>query len=207
MTDSFDKRTLYVTQEQINEKVRLFRSEHWPRDTIPVDIELIIELQGLVLEPISGMKRDVDITACLCPDLQTIVVDLETMCDPRQAFYFRFSIAHEVGHLVLHRVFFQWQKACGIRSVREWVRLVRKCNTELFPYRFERDADEFAGQLLVPRNHLEKALKGAWTPQQREEVKGFPAESVREFLASRIYRHFEVNPKVIAIRLEREGLY
>lgn len=137
MTDSFDMTSLQYRRDDIRREADSFRQKHWPDDTIPVDIELIVEQMGLDLEPISGMKNGSAITASLCPDLKTICIDLETMLDPRQEVYLRFSLAHEIGHLVLHRQFFEWQKEQGLCTVRDWIAFVRQCSGHILAHRFE----------------------------------------------------------------------
>lgn len=207
MTRSFDSNALRHTLAEIRQRADEFRATHWPDGSVPVDIEIILEKMDLCPEPIAGLKRACDTVACLSPDLRTISVDQETMMDRHQSFFFRFSLAHEIGHLVLHRKFFEWQSDRKLQTIQEWVTFVRECSEKIFPTWFERDADEFAGRLLVPRTDLEDALKIALDSHQEDELATFPPDIVRECLAREIHRKFEVNAPVIAIRLRKEQLY
>ena len=207
MTSPFRPNALRHTLSEIREKADAFRAHHWPSGSIPVDIDLIVEQIGIYLEPIAGLKRACDTVACLSPDMTTISVDQETMMDQHQAFFFRFSLAHEVGHLILHGRFFESQRSRKVSTIREWVTYVQECSQSAFPAWFEQDADEFAGRLLVPRGHLKEALDKALSAHQNDDLCGFPPDVVRECLAKEIHRVFEVNAPVIAIRLRKEKLY
>ena len=43
------------------------------------------------------------VEALLVGDLKTIAVDRDVFMDPRAENRLRFSVAHELGHLILHR--------------------------------------------------------------------------------------------------------
>jgi Zn-dependent peptidase ImmA (M78 family) len=207
MTPSFDKNSLRYTLSEIRQKADMFRAEHWPSDVIPVDIEMILERAGFDLEPVPGMKQGCDTVACISPDLKTISIDQETMLDERQAFFLRSSLAHELGHAILHRKFFEWQKEKRMQTIPQWISFVRECHENLFPYWFEDDAWEFAGCLLVPRSHLERSLRKVLTRVPEGYLKELPSDIVRQYIASAVHREFEVNAQAVEIRLRKEDLF
>jgi len=67
----------------------------------------------------------------------------------------RFTFAHEVGHLVLHKEKIQ---QCDFRIEDDWIHF-REDFLEEDLFWFEQQAYEFAGRLLVPRQELIKELK------------------------------------------------
>ena len=194
---------------EIREKVERFRSEHWPQGTVPVDIEMILERAGYVLEPIAGMKEECDLVACIAPDARTISVDQQTMLDQKQYFFYRSSLAHELGHAVLHRGFLEWQRKQGIRTIQEWAAFVHKCHDDPVFGWFDSHAWEFAGGLLVPRARLEEEVQKAKAripKRYLKQVQRLPSDVMHDYIASAIYRLFEVNVPLIKSRLRKERL-
>ena len=170
--NKFDKDSVTFSLREIREKADNFRQKQWPQESIPIDIEIILEKMGFILEPVHNIKRDSDTISCLSPDLKTISIDIETMLDERQAFLLRFSLAHELGHYVLHRPFFEHQKEQNFKTIQQWISFVRDCSSQnILPEYFEQSADEFAGRFLVPQNHLEQESKNILKKTYTKELK------------------------------------
>jgi len=186
-----------------------FRKQHWPSGIIPVDIELIVEKMGIEIIPAANLRHEVGIDACVSADLSAIHVDLEYCRDERMAFRVRFSVAHELGHCVLHRRIFEEFREAAPPSVLEWARHVRD--------RFEigileREANEFAGCLLVPEAEL-RAEYDRHFPVVCEafrvrgmDLETLPSDTLRSYLAGPIHRTFEVSTAVIEIALRKYGI-
>jgi Zn-dependent peptidase ImmA (M78 family) len=105
-----------LSYEDINGCVERFLKDQHPRGTLPVPVEDIADLSlGLNIFPFPGLQRDFDIDGFISKDLTTIYVD-EVIYSKRPARY-RFTLAHEVGHLILHRDLIE---AIHPRSVTEW---------------------------------------------------------------------------------------
>jgi hypothetical protein len=87
------------------EKIALdFLQLHHPANTIPIPIEEIIELKLLIdIVPTPGMVAETGVDAATSHDFTQINIDEQQFNSvPNRA---RFTLAHEVGHLVLHRDF------------------------------------------------------------------------------------------------------
>jgi Zn-dependent peptidase ImmA (M78 family) len=67
----------------------------------------------------------------------------------------RFTLAHEIGHLVMHRDIISTE----VHVDREFAVLMRDATSATGQNKIEREANRFAAALLVPRNLLEKELK------------------------------------------------
>ncbi len=86
----------------------------------------------------------------------------------------RFVIAYELGHLFLHREYFE---AAGILTSDHLLDWLNEHNGR--KYDFERDANEFAGRLLVPVDMLRECFTGyfpPWMPSM-EGTLGWPTPS------------------------------
>jgi len=131
----------FLDNDEIRRKADEFRKEYWG-DRIPVDIELIVERNlRLTIIPVANLFSEAHTEAYLSGDLREIAYD-PARPEPR----IRFSIAHEVGHYVLHGEII---KQLRTSSYDEWKRIQLDLPDGLWG-RAEYQAREFAGRLLVP---------------------------------------------------------
>jgi Zn-dependent peptidase ImmA (M78 family) len=80
------------------------RNKYWPESKLPVNTEEIVEFRlRLYIEPVKYLLSTVDIDAYLKRDLSGIVVDYDCYMNDKFANRMRFSFAHELGHLFLHK--------------------------------------------------------------------------------------------------------
>ncbi len=185
------------------------RVEYWS-DEIPVDSELIIECAGLEIIPVGGL-REQRIDACVSADLTQVYIDTRDFREDSQSNRLRFSIAHELGHFFLHKDVFDEYSANDMRMPLEWATYVRTKVAQSFS--LEREANEFAGCLLVPEERLreecDKLLPAAREvfESRNTRLEDLDAEMVRNYLAVQIHRVFMVSEPVIEIRLRRTGIY
>jgi hypothetical protein len=196
----------FIKIEDIRSAADEFHAKHWPRDTIPVDIFDIIEF-GLDMEirAILNLREAGDVDALLLGDLKTIVVDQTDFLNDRAQNRLRFSIAHEVGHYVLHaEVFSEIQ----YESIEEWIDFFQNIPDREYAW-IEQHAYEFAGRLLVPRGKLIEKIKDTVSIAKSSGFDSWDisGESTREYIAHAIARHFEVSDQVIDKRIVRENLW
>lgn len=193
--------------DEIREKAEDFRKKYvHPTDLVPVPIEEIIEFDlQLDIWPIERLLQTIDIDGFLSQDLQTIFIDKTIYMDQRYYRRLRFTYAHEIGHLILHKEEIQ---RCEFRTETEWKRF-REDMSEDDLFWFEQQAYEFAGRLLVPKNRLVKELE-----KQRNKIDQFRAlsESDNEELLMRaisriICDKFEVSDSVIFRRIKNENIW
>jgi len=173
----------------------------------PIDTPFIADY-GLRLNivPVPNLFRDLQIDAALSGSGDLIVDEryhrlFEEDKNHWGAKRLRFSVGHEIGHYVMHQEEIR-RYAC--KSIEEF-----RSRHESFTndQRAELQANEFAGQLLVPGDLLlewydyyaKRALKldRHWAEH----------EGARERMARSIASHFGVNPSVIETRLDREGIW
>jgi hypothetical protein len=170
-------------------------------DRFPVAIEMIVERTfRMDVVPMPGLRRWFNIDAFISQDLQTLSVD-ESVMENCLARY-RFSLAHELGHRVLHADILG---AMRFSSVSEW-----KTRMEQFPdkdYRYlEYQANVFANCLLVPADQLDGRFEDALARIRHGGIN--PAEHTDiclDALCDELGPQFEVSPSVIGYRLKNKG--
>lgn len=186
------------------------RSEVWPTGRIPVDIDLILENMGVEIIPTANLRDQAHVEACISADLKSIHIDLEYYQKPAMAFRVRYSLAHELGHMLLHKHIFSDYRRTEPKTILEWAGYVQKAFD--IPI-LEREANEFAGIFLVPEDELRRLYEEHY-PQLCSEMREHgldpgrvPRENIRSYLASRIHRYFEVSDQVVEIRLRKSGTH
>jgi hypothetical protein len=173
---------------------------------VPLDVELIVEADlRLELRPESNLFKKTEMDALLTSNRKTIMVDLDRFTRKNLQNRLRFTIAHEIGHYVLHEATY---KDVIFGSVDDWLDFF-----EDFPqieYRkLEWHCDEFAGRLLIHRDLLRKKFE-----ETRAKLKGTEWEKVDplpvyvvEAMATEIAKFFGVSEQPVIIRLESEGIW
>jgi Zn-dependent peptidase ImmA (M78 family) len=118
----------------------------------------------------------------------------------------RFTLAHELGHAVLHRELYEWYAQSDVNDVIGWTNLVRDFQVNADPF-FERQANEFAGRLLVPREPLKRQFEELLLNLPTRSFLDLPEAAVRDHIAQKLYRHFQVNVPAVSARLKIGNLY
>jgi Zn-dependent peptidase ImmA (M78 family) len=151
------------------------------------------------------MREEEDIDALLLGDWQTLVVDQRHYMDDRYLNRLRFSVAHELGHYVLHRSVFEQMPR---DSIEEWVRFTLNLPDREYGF-LEYHANEFAGRFLVPPTKLASHFEAAISQAERSGLKRSDLRDERYigYLAKPIAAEFAVSGDVIERRLIKEGLW
>ncbi|MCK4346885.1 MAG: ImmA/IrrE family metallo-endopeptidase [Bacteroidales bacterium] len=177
-----------------------------PPDKIPVPIEEIVEF-SLCLEivPKDRLKSTIDVDGFLSNDLKTIYIDGKIYSDERYSNRLRFTLAHEVAHYILHEEII---KKSQFRTIEDWIHFREEMSEEDLNW-FEQQAYEFSGRLLIPKEHLIKALE-----EQREKIETFKSlvsndndERIIDTISNVICDKFGVSSNVIYRRIRSEKLW
>lgn len=177
-------------------------AEHHPALTIPVPIEEIVEFGlGIEIRPFRGLRERFGFEGALTRDLRTIVVD-EGMMDRRENRY-RFTLAHEVGHLVLHG---ELIAAAPVTDKRTWRDEVRAIDSQSYAH-MEHQAYRFAGCTLAPAEPLRRVYAEMHELAMARGIDlSAMGEEAFEHVAPRMAKVFRVSRDVIARRLRAEGM-
>jgi len=201
-----------MTNDQIWEKTEALRVTHetLQADKIPLDLISFVELDlRLDLIPFVRLRDDFGADAAILADFSGLYIDGEIfdridLIRGAQLNRLRFSIAHELGHLFLHREQFE---AAAIQTNEHFLDWLNEHNGR--KYDFEREANEFAGRLLVPveilRECFEKMLP-AMDAKYGRHVWVSNSE-IRSKAAELIAPRFGVHPIAIETRFDREGIW
>lgn len=158
----------------------------------------------LEIRTITGLKEDADVDALLLGDWNTLIVDRQQYLDDRFINRLRFSIAHELGHYVLHKAVFA---SIPRGTADEWIAFMLEMPDKEYGL-LEYHANEFAGRLLVPLNDLKVEFEKAL---QEVEKKGLTRHKLTDahlsYLCIPPARHFAVSQEVIERRLTKEKLW
>lgn len=187
-----------------------FRKSHScvEMDSLPIDSLTIADLElGLNLIPFHDLRSRFRIEAALSADFTSIYVDAEIfdLIDTAPEWKLnrlRFSIAHEIGHFVLHREEFQREGFKSVETFFEWTASLggRK-------YDIEKEANEFAGRLLVPREQLENEFNKVVKPFDDSLPSWRSNSELRRQITEHIAPKFGVAPEVISVRFCREDFW
>ncbi len=193
-------RAPFISGEATKNKANWFRQKFWD-NSIPVDIEHIVEIKmKMDIIPVSELKRDCDADALIASDWKSVYVDKNGYLDERYQNRLRFSLAHEIGHFVLHKNLYNSFK---IDTPENFYRLIDKIPSQQYGY-LEMQSNYFANFLLVPRDRLavekEKALSNL------KKTGDINRDNINEkllfsYLAGPISKIFGVSSQVIEIAL------
>lgn len=179
----------YLRKEDIVKEAENLLGECWD-GSFPVDVEAICDSLNIDIMPVYGLSKDLGIDAFISADFKTIHVDLTEF--EKGSHRYRFSIAHELGHYVLHK------KYCPANAadLNEWFESFRKFTNNYAEFQ----ANYFAGSLLVPEKELIRVLNDAFDSSfVRNYWNASSAELSR--ILTRVRKHFMVSDIVIARRM------
>lgn len=179
-----------------NPKERIWHEADRLRAVHPAGRSLPVRIIDLI--PVDGLREQLDIDALLMGDLSSILLDKRSFMSPRLEYRLRFSVAHEIGHLILHRDIY-----AGLQhpTAKEWFDYISAIPDTEYGW-VEWQAYEFAGRLLVPPDPLREAFQTA-------EAAGYADwlaadEAALDYIATRIAPGFDVSAEAIAKRLRVE---
>ena len=193
----------WLSEDKLRTHADSFLSRYHPSRSIPIPIEEIIDLALKVdIVPTPGLKRGFEVDAFISRDMATIYVDEYTYLNVLTRY--RFSLAHEVAHAVLHQKVFH---SLIFSSVAEW-KEVQAAIPERDYGALEWQAYAFAGHVLVPSAELHQRFAEALTFAEKQgvQVRSW-SDDARRMIAGFLARQFEVSTTVVEKRLEKEGLW
>ena len=189
--------------------VEEFRAKH-PNDLdqLPVDVLTVIEVQmRLDVIPFPGLLMKYSVDAAVVPNFSGIYVDADSYKylegrPPRQFNRMRFSLAHEPGHIVLHR---ELAKDCVFKSIEDFRKWTRIYNENRFT--LEQQANEFGGRLIVPPDRLQADFDDFVNGVSGRFSSWWTSNHLRNAFCEQASEAYGVSADVIQVRLDREELW
>jgi len=189
----------FLNNKEIKNKVDLFRAKYWNK-IIPIDMEEIVELKLKVdIFPIPNLQNSFGMDAFITSNWSLIYIDESRFKDERFQNRLRFSLAHEIGHFILHKNIYNSFKIKNIDDFYKWHNQIPQ---EQYSY-LEIQANKFANYLLVPRNNLiierDKALK--IIKNKSMSIEKMNKGMINSYISIYISKKFGVSEEVIQISL------
>ncbi len=199
----------YLPYQQIAQRAEEFLLTHHPSRDLPVPVEEIVEFKlGVDIVPIPNLQKDFEIEGFTSSDLKIIFVD-QFILSERPVRY-RFTLAHEIGHIVLHKRIF---KEIRISSVKSWKTFVDLIDPQDYSA-LEFQEYAFGGLILVPPPEL-KSLMEKNLPDIKHLIKISKSRNIereqyldyaKEKIAQEVAPIFDVSTEVIVKRMEYDKL-
>lgn len=182
-----------------------FRLQYSHSGTIPLDVLALAELDlGMEIRTVGCLKQDADVDALLLGDWKTLIVDKQQYLDDRFLHRLRFSVAHELGHFVLHKTVF---KSIPRETPGMWIAFMQDMPDREYGF-LEFQAYEFAGRLLVPVDALKAEFEKVLADAEDSGIKRHKLNDAHlSYLCIPLGKHFAVSQDVIEKRLNREKLW
>lgn len=151
----------------------------------PVPVDRIAEELGVTLkfEPFDSDGLE-DISGMLYKDAEIKIIGINHSHHPNRQ---RFSIAHEIGHLLLHKKEMFVDKVVNFRDSRSSLAI----DVE------EIAANAFAAELLMPREFIKNEIL---------KLMGHNSKFTKDELIKKFARIFKVSPSAMEYRLNNLGL-
>mgnify|MGYP001597405956 CR=1 FL=1 len=190
----------FFSYEEIRNRADDFLRQYHPSREIPVPIEEIIEFQmNIDIFPIQGLHTILDIDGFTISDLSTIYVD-DFVYKSRPGRY-RFTLAHEVGHIVLHRNIYLMASFQNIQGWKDFINSISDKDHSWLEYH----AYTFGGLVLVPGEHLTERTQYHIERIRKEDISlSENWDFAWDRIADQLAKDFEVSTQVIEKRLSKD---
>jgi len=198
----------WLSDEKIEKAAWDFLVKNNAESDLPVDVELMAEELGLDIVPIPNLQRAIEVEGFCTSDFTRIYVDEGVMTSTPVRY--RFTLAHELGHFVLHKEIYE---SIQLTSIDEWKNLQRALDENSYQ-RVEFQGYIFAGFFLVPEKHLEvqfdKHLPKVNSLVKQAITLGIPRsnylENAVDSMAGFLGPIFNVSSEVMVRRINRSSL-
>ncbi|HUD08547.1 MAG TPA: ImmA/IrrE family metallo-endopeptidase [Candidatus Saccharimonadales bacterium] len=186
----------FVGNSYIKNKADEFRLKFWGKD-IPVEIEEIVEIKlKIKVIPIPDLMSQCGVDAQITSDFTSIYVDQKNYENDTNRF--RFSLAHEVGHYVLHEKFY---KDLKISSFADVIAFMDEIDAEEYSH-LEVQANKFGNYLLLPRKELLRIRNTVLEEiRKKHDIKNIDEKTLNSYLAGYISSQFVVSSGATEIAL------
>lgn len=198
----------YITREDAARAAEGFLNEYHPSRRVPIPIELLAEkAYGLFIVPETLTDVEPSRHGYISFDQNSIFVDRQVHDHPSPNRY-RSTIAHELGHRVLHAEVFA---ALRFNSLQEWKAFIlRSQEDEVIREMIEwlqTQAEWFAGYVLVPMSELRDLVERNREKCRQEGLPvAPPSQAVVDAVVGSLAKAFQVSQLLVKTRLNQEKM-
>lgn len=184
----------WINESTIQEASKQFLKQH-KSYKIPVPLEEIAELKLKIrVLTIPNLKKVFECDGFISSDFSNMAVDegIYNGYIPR----FRFTLAHELGHLILHKDAYE---KLGISNLDSYMRAQNSIDPKIWK-KLEFQADLFAGATLFPIEYLKASID-----KKVQSFGGVENMSVTELrlLANSLTEEFQASEQACGIQLNK----
>lgn len=187
----------FKNHDYIKEVADDFLRKYHPEGTYPTPIEKIVELKLKIdVIPIPGLHEIIDVDGFISSDLSNISIDRYVYMNIEKRL--RFTLAHEIGHSIMHQEVYKHDE---FNTATEWKNFMENFPEKEWSW-LEWQANQFAGLVLVPTDHLQKRFK-----YHTKQIRSLGIENkdvIKDRTIALLAEDFIVSSGVIQIRLEKE---
>lgn len=188
----------YIGINQIREVATQTRDKYWGSE-IPVDIEKVLMKLNIKVIPMPDLKKLAGIDSFITSDWKSIYVDNEAYLDDHKYKRVRFSMAHELGHFLLHKTIYE---ALKIDSLKDYYSFCLNAPAPQYGY-LETQANNFAGCFLVPQLILRESKDKLLSKLKKQlAVHGLEDFDLTEYIIEPLAEQFNVSTTPIRIALQ-----
>lgn len=193
----------YITPGDVERRATEFLDQHHPRRTFPVPVDVIAESAfGIHLTPCTGLDEVAEAHGFITSDLSEIIIDRGVWDCPVQ-HRFMSTIAHELGHLVMHADLY---RSLSFSTVEEYVAFRRDTDPADLNW-LEKHANWFMGRVLAPSREIRQFYEERIEQCARRGLAVTPPDqAVVEFVVRGLAQHVQVSEGLARIRLGQEEL-
>jgi hypothetical protein len=178
------------------------RSKYPSIQKLPIDVLGFAEFD-LGLEFEYAAIQQIGLDAILRPDLKGIIFDKWIFTQAPQHQRLRFSAAHELAHLFLHREIYG---KLHFKTVKQWIAFIDAIPVREYQW-IEWQADEFAGHFLMPTAQLSGVLDETISDAEREGFFSQGTEEVLDFCCRAMHGHFDVSFAAMQTRIRKSKFW
>lgn len=186
----------HITATDVQRSASTFLADYHSSLELPIPIEDIVELKmQIALSVIPGIKDLIGVDSFISSDFQHIVVDEFSFT--KYVERTRFSLAHEIGHLILHK---DWYEKYGPENLEDYLSFYDRIDPEQYKF-MEIQAHTFAGLVLVPTEPLKDELA-----QRLGKVPHMEQPEILAPIFQDLLNTFQVSGEVMLRRLQKEEI-
>lgn len=184
--------------DEIEQAAAGFLARYNSSKTIPVPIERIVDNDLRIdIVPIPSLRSAYDVDGFITGDLSAIYVDEFVYSDRLNRY--RFTVAHEVGHVVLHGDFYE---SAEYSTIGQWRQFLEKVSRDDYGT-LENQANTFAGMILMPTDSVQEQFADQLSQIPMSLRNRLVHETIIDKIATVISPSFQVSNQAMQIRLER----
>lgn len=188
----------YIPSTQIKQAADQVRNAY-AKGIFPVPIEIIIERDcGLDIWPEPGLRSIIRSDAYLATNFQTIYVDNNIYMNDRYLRRNRFSLAHELGHFVLHKSLYS---KFSFTKTKDYLEFIESFEPWAWD-QVETQANIFAGNILMPEEVVIEKAKVFREELERKGSSDHDEYRKRYRVIQRLTDFFEVSEESMKFRTD-----